>query len=283
MSPTPTRRTAAIQMTINEAAHILGGSGIEGALREARLLAEEVCGIPQHLLPIVGDDPQDTAFEEAVRRRAAREPLQYILGKWWFYGREFEVNENCLIPRPETELLVDIAAKALRPGGRLLDLCTGSGCVALSVLAEIPETTAAAVDISPAALEVARRNCDRLGLADRCLFIESDVTSTPPISEKFDVITANPPYITAEEMSGLAPELAFEPEIALTDGGDGLRVIRGIVENYTALLSDDGLMAIEIGSGEGKAAAEIAQNAGLRVSLVHDLAGLDRIIVCRRA
>lgn len=270
-------------MTINEAAALLRDAGIDDPVREARLIAGEICGIPAHLLPIVGDDAQGAEFECAVRRRASREPLQYILGKWWFYGREFTVNENCLIPRPETELLVDIAARELRAGGRLLDLCTGSGCVALSVLAETCGTTAIALDISSAALDVARINCDRLDLSGRCRFIEADATLPPPIDGKFDVITANPPYIAAREMPGLAPELAFEPEIALTDGGNGLRVIRGIIENYAALLAVGGVMAIEIGSAEGGSSLEIAQNAGLCASIVRDLAGLDRVIVCRDA
>lgn len=268
-------------MTVNEAANALSAAGISSALREARMLAEHICGIPDYRLPLVGDDELGDEYGRAVYRRASREPLQYIIGKWWFYGREFFVNENCLIPRPETEMLVDIAKSRLA-GGRLLDLCTGSGCVALSILAELPEATAVAVDISHEALAVARRNCEALHLSSRCEFLEADVTVPPVISEKFDVITANPPYIAADDMPLLEPELSYEPPIALTDGKDGLSVVGGIIRNYAALLADDGVMAIEIGADEGDAATALAKDAGLSASVMNDLSGKCRVLVCKK-
>ena len=254
-------------MTLREATQILREAGVENPAGDAGMLLSEYCGVSRASLPFSSDVEYDSAeFEEAIARRAKREPLQYILGKWWFRDLEFSVSPDCLIPRPETEMLVEMALANLRRGGRVLDLCTGSGCVGLSVLSESEDTTAVLVDISEAALDMAVKNRDRFGLADRCNAVIADVTQPVPeelAGQKFDVILANPPYITADEMRELEPELAFEPEIALTDGGDGMSVVRGILENYPCLLKDGGILAMEIGFGEGSAALDAAENVGL--------------------
>ena len=273
-------------MTLGEAAEILRAAGVENPTGDAGLLLTEICGVPRASLPFSADVEYDSPeFESAIRRREGREPLQYILGKWWFRDSEFLVSPDCLIPRPETEMLVELAVETIPQGGRVLDLCTGSGCVGLSVLRERPDVTGVLLDISEAALCMAGKNGDKLGVFDRCRIISGDVTKPAPAEiadHKFDVILANPPYITAEEMKSLEPELAFEPEIALTDGGDGMSVVRGILENYPALLTDGGILAIEIGWGEGSSAIVEGERAGLRCRVAKDLAGLDRVLVCER-
>lgn len=272
-------------MTLRQATEILRQAGVENPAGDAGLLLCEYCGVSRAALPFSADVEYDSAeFADAVERRANREPLQYIIGKWWFRDLEFSVSPDCLIPRPETEMLVEFGLESLPRGGRVLDLCTGSGCVGLSVLSESEDTTAVLVDISEAALGMARMNRDKLGLAERCELVLCDVTKPLPpelAEQRFDVILANPPYITAEEMMLLEPELAFEPQIALTDGGDGMSVVNGILENYPKLLKDGGILAIEIGFGEGSAALAAAQRVGLYCHIEKDLAGLDRVLVCR--
>lgn len=273
-------------MTLRCAAELLRDAGVENPWGDAGLLLSELCGVSRASLPYSADaEYSSPEFEAAVRRRAAREPLQYILGRWWFRDCELFVSPDCLIPRAETELLAELAIKELPEGGRLLDLCTGSGCVALSVLAERADVSACAADISEAALGVAEKNRAALGLSDRCGIVVADVTCPAPMeiaAERYDVITANPPYISSDEMRELEPELSFEPEMALTDGKDGMSIVRGILENYPDLLSDNGILAIEIGSGEGAAAMLEGERVGLDCRIVKDLAGLDRILVCKR-
>ncbi len=270
-------------MTLRKAIEILRSAGVENPAGDAGLLLSELCSVPRAALPYSADVEYDCPeFENAVNRRANREPLQYILGKWWFRDSEFLVSPHCLIPRPETEMLVELAEERSPYGGRVLDLCTGSGCVGLSVAKERPDLQVTLVDISPEAMAMAERNTEKLGLGDRCLRILADVTKPVPeeISKyRYDVILANPPYITAEEMESLEPELAFEPRIALTDGGDGMSVIRGILENYPPLLNDGGFIAIEIGSGEGSATALRCERFGLSCKVEKDLSGLDRIVI----
>lgn len=273
-------------MTLREATEMLRLSGVENPARDAGLLLSELCGVSMAALPYSVDvDYRSTEFESAVKRRAGREPLQYILGRWWFRDLEFFVTPDCLIPRPETEMLVELAVDMMPKGGRLLDLCTGSGCVGLSVLKERPDVTGVLLDISRAALNVAVRNSDKLDVFDRCKTVLADVTESVPAElakQKFDVILANPPYITAEEMKSLEPELSFEPAVALTDGGDGMSVVRGILSNYPPLMNDGGILAVEIGWNEGNSAIAEGERAGLRCSIKKDLAGLDRVLICRR-
>lgn len=272
-------------MTLRRATEILSLAGVENPAGDAGLLMSEICKVPRASLPFSADVEYDSPeFESAVFRRAKREPLQYILGYWWFRDSEFFVSPDCLIPRPETEMLVDIAVENIPHGGRVLDLCTGSGCVGLSVLKERPDVTGVLLDISPAAMGMAKRNRDKLGVADRCRTILADVTMPVPdalAEEKFDVILANPPYITVDEMETLEPELAFEPRIALTDEGDGMSVVRGILKNYPILLKDGGILAMEIGFGEGSLAIAEGERVGLTCHVEKDLSGLDRVLVCR--
>ena len=263
-------------MTASEIEKRLKAAGIENARHEAMLIvghfssksAAELLLNPQ--TEIIGDDAE--AF---VRRRCERYPLQYLFGEWEFCGMPFTLTEDCLIPRPDSEIVAETAAKHLARGGKVLDLCTGTGCILAAVLKLSGNTRGCAVELYPKTADVARKNLARLGF--ECEVIVGDATTDlfPP-DEKFDVITANPPYITAEEMLTLEPELAYEPEKALTDGGDGLSIIRGIIKEYKNHLTDDGVMVIEHGAGQAGSVAKIALDCGLTTATVKDYGGHDR-------
>ncbi len=260
-------------MTIREITEKLLSAGIEEAAFEASLLVEHFMKVSRAKILADGRDadyPSD-ALEAAVEKRCARYPLQYIIGKWEFCGLEFEVNENCLIPRPDTEIIVEEAVKNLRNGGRYLDLCTGSGCIAAAVLSLTAGTSGYAVELYPETAALAEKNINALGFGTRCTVITGDATTDLfPNSEKFCVITANPPYITSDEMKTLEPELASEPVHALTDGSDGLSIIRGIVRSYKDHLADDGVMIIEHGSSQAEALSSIAAEHDMEYSCLMD-------------
>ena len=193
-------------------AQLLQG-GIENAAHEARLLCEYFSG---------------EALEAAVMRRIAREPLQYILGEWNFWNEEYRVSEDCLIPRPDTEHLVERAVRTLPNGARFLDLCTGSGCVAISTLATRGDTTAIAVDLFEKTLALARENAVRNGVDSRLELRQFDVLTLPDRAEwgEVDAILSNPPYIREAAMQALSPEVQREPRAALYGGDQGFTAAR---------------------------------------------------------
>ncbi len=215
---------------------------------------------------------ESDALAEAVEKRLCRVPLQYILGKWEFMGLPFIVNAHCLIPRADTEHIAE-AAIARKPK-RVLDLCTGSGCILAAVLRYCPDAAGVAVDLMEDALEVAAENFRLLGVADRVQLRRGDVREIlcAP-EERFDVITANPPYIAAGELEHLAPELSAEPRVALTDGGDGLSLYRAIFENYRAHLAQDGVMIVEHGYTQSAAICAMAGEYGMTARLIRDYGG----------
>lgn len=225
---------------------------------------------------------QQKRYDELLALREQRIPLQQITGTAWFMGYEFYVNDKVLIPRFDTEILVDEAGKLLKPGMRLLDLCTGSGCILLSLLAEHEELDLEGVgaDISSEALQVARLNRERLGV--RAELIESDLFSG--IKGTFDLIVSNPPYIAEEELEGLMPEVRdHEPAIALDGKKDGLYFYRKIVEQAAQYLNPGGWLCFEIGYDQGEALEKLLEAAGYEeIRIGKDLAGLDRIAVGRR-
>ncbi|MFV0334306.1 MAG: peptide chain release factor N(5)-glutamine methyltransferase [Tropicimonas sp.] len=219
------------------------------------------------------------ALERALAARLARQPVSQITGERLFWGRSFRVTPDVLDPRPETEEL--IAAALEEPFARLLDLGTGSGCIALSLLAERPAATGLATDLSEAALAVARGNAERLGIAVE--FRISDWLSR--VDGRFDLIASNPPYIAAAEMAGLAPETRdWEPHLALTDGGDGLGSYRAIAAGAGAHLRPGGRLMVEIGAGQGTAVAALFEAAGLGdIRIRPDMDGRDRVVCARAA
>src|SRR6476620_1306428 len=191
-------------------------------------------------------DRELSAFNEALERRVRREPLQYITGRQEFYGLEFTVTPGVLIPRPETEMLVAKGIELLGDSDapRFAEIGVGSGCISISILANVLAARAAASDISPAAIEVARRNAIDNFVSDRITLIESDLFAGFG-RERFELIVSNPPYVPAAEMDGLQPEvLAFEPRTALTDGADGLTIIERIVARAPAFLSAGGSLVL---------------------------------------
>lgn len=216
-------------------------------------------------------------FEEWVRRRAAGEPLAYLVGEAEFRGRIFQVTPDVLIPRPDTEVLVEQALARLEPSGqpRLLDLGTGSGIVAISLALECPAACIVAVDLSAAALQVAANNAARLGAAVD--FRQGDWYG-PLRGERFDLIVANPPYIAADDPHLAGDGLPHEPQQALTDGGDGLACLRLIIAGAAAHLQPGGWLLLEHGHEQGAACRNLLTAAGLQDAFTHpDLAGSDRV------
>ncbi len=259
----------------------LRAAGIDGAPRDAQLLLAHVLGLDVMRLSLEGDavvPPSDVMrYEDLLDRRAAREPVSKITGQREFWGRQFEVTADTLDPRPETETLIALALSGPAPG-RLLDLGTGTGILALTLLAEWQGAYGVAVDVSGAALAVARRNATRLGVEDRVTLAVSDWFEA--IGGQFDLIVSNPPYIAADEMPTLSPEvLGYDPERALTPGGDGLEPYRIIADHAPSYLAPGGRLLVEIGHRQGPSVAEIFCAAGLEDVRVHpDLDGRDRVV-----
>ncbi len=221
-----------------------------------------------------------TAFRELVRRRAAGEPTAWLTGRRAFLGNDFRVGPAVLVPRPETELLVEAAIAALPRGGALLDLCTGSGCIAVSVALSRPDARVVATEISPEALAVARENAGTLGAGVE--FLEGDLDGPIPAGERFDVIVANPPYIPSGEIAGLAREVRREPVIALDGGVDGMDLLRRIVSCAPSRLRPEGLLCLEIHESHATALPALCLAAGFATAEVgRDLAGLPRWVVAR--
>ncbi len=257
----------------------LSEAGIDGAPRDARLLMAHVLEMAPGRLTLVMPDPiteaQSAAFDAAIARRAAREPVSHILGSREFYGRRFRVTSDVLDPRPETEVLISEALA--RPFTSVLDLGTGSGAILLTLLAEQILAKGLGTDLSEAALEVARGNAEALGLISRARFQKADWWEG--VEGQFDLIVSNPPYIAADEMAGLSPELAHEPRMALTDEADGLSCYRAIAAGARAHLAPRGRLIVEIGPTQGAAVADLFLDQGLKgVRVLSDLDGRDRVV-----
>lgn len=277
-------------MTVRQIAACLEAHGIGDALWEALLLAEHFTGRSRSLWRADMDtDIPVPALGEAVGKRSTRYPLQYLLGAWEFMGLPFVVREGCLIPRPDTEILAEAAIEAanvvLRTKGsvRVLDLCTGSGCILASVLHYCPAAEGVAVDLYPDALAVAEENFTRLGLTNRVTLLQGDVRKDifPP-EEQFDLILSNPPYVTADEMTVLEPELAHEPATALTDGGNGLSLYEAILQNYLPHLTEGGTILFEHGAAQSNAVLKMGKACGLTGKALYDYSGHKRCAVLRR-
>jgi release factor glutamine methyltransferase len=277
---------AAAREALGAAVDALRAAGVEDPRLDAELLLAEATGWSRAALVADGQAEVPPAagrlFGEMVRRRLRREPVAYILGRKGFRNLELTVDRRVLVPRPETELLVELALE-LRPAS-VLDVGTGSGAIALAVADELPGCAVTATDTSPAALQVARANAERLSLADRVRFLEG----TLPEGERFDLVLANLPYVSERAWPSLQPEVTrWEPREALLAGPDGL-------DAYRSFLSDCGrafqphaaesstAVAVEVGEGQAPAVAELVREAGLaRVEVRRDLAGIERVVVGR--
>lgn len=221
--------------------------------------------------------PDKGDFEKAKRRLAAHEPLGYILGEWYFYDETYKVSPDCLIPRPETEHLVEKLIKLLPQGGRFADLCTGSGCIAISTLSHRPDCTAVAVDISEKALALARENAVLNNVSERVDFLCADIKKGNCFGdESFDIIVSNPPYIAADIISILSPEVQSEPRIALDGGEDGLDFYRVLLNEYTKNIKSGGYLIMEIGYDQGRELQELCS-----CNIFKDYSGNDRVAVLK--
>jgi release factor glutamine methyltransferase len=277
---------APVGEALGAAVEALRAVGVEGPRLDAELLLAEATGLSRAAL-VTGSGaevpaPAARRFGEMVRRRLRREPVAYVLGRKGFRNLELAVDPRVLVPRPETELLVELALE-LQPA-RVLDVGTGSGAIALAVADELPTCALTATDTSPGALEVARENADRLGLAGRVRFVEG----TLPEGESFDLVLANLPYVAERDWPALQPEVTqWEPREALLAGPDGLDAYRAFIPECGRALAriapqSSTTLGVEVGEGQAPSVAALMEEAGFgRIEARRDLAGIERVVVGR--
>jgi release factor glutamine methyltransferase len=273
---------------LEEAAAALARAGVDNPRLDAELILCAAAHRERAALLAGMVEVEDAArrrFGAMIARRAAREPLAYILGRREFYSLEFEVTPAVLIPRPETETLVAAALDFLdeRPGARVIDIGAGSGAIALAIAVNAPDIQALAADISADALAIAARNAERLAMRERIELRRTDcfdpLDGGEPLG-RFDLIVSNPPYIRAADVDSLQPEISLhEPRLALDGGIDGLDFYRRLAGGARAHLAPDGALMVEIGDGQSRAAMDLFRAAGFApVSVRADLAGIPRVV-----
>lgn len=268
---------------LEQAVSFLKDREVPEARRDAWLLMEEVFGVTRSWFfahgESVPEEEQIRRYEWLVQQRGKRIPLQQLTGTAWFYGMPFLVNEHVLIPRQDTEILVEEARKRIRPGMRILDLCAGSGCVLLALLASCEQVTGTGVDLSGEALAVAEKNARNLKIPAE--FLQSDLFEQ--VKGVYDIIVSNPPYIRTEVIPTLMPEVReHEPWMALDGKEDGLYFYRKILDGIRRFLCPGGWICFEIGYDQGEDLKKLMKEHGLeRIEIVRDLAGLDRTALGR--
>ncbi len=219
---------------------------------EARAILEYCLNIKPSQIPLIKDKELDEdILTPILNARKNNHPLQYIIGRWEFMGNEFIVNENCLIPRPDTEILCEKALTLIKKGDRVADFCTGSGCIGLSLLLHSTLERVTLVDISKEALDVAEKNARKHNLTEKCTLISSDIRKLPR-ERQFDLIVSNPPYIPTKDISTLSKEVQKEPHLALDGGNDGLDIIDFLITDGLNFLAPQGKMLIEFGYDQGE-------------------------------
>ena len=281
------------QALLKKAAARLEEAGVPDAGWDAAALLEAAGGPDRTYYPLVKCDPlpEETVgrFEAMLSRRLSREPLQQIIGEAWFYGRLFRVSPAVLCPRSDTEILAETVLRCLadrKESLRLLDLCTGSGCLGITLAAELPAAQVWMTDLSGEALSLARENAAGNAVRNVC-FRQGDLFGALSAQEKaagFDGIICNPPYIPAEEIDALMPEVRdHEPRMALDGGPDGLAFYRRLAKEAPSYLRPGGLLALEIGCEQAEAVTKLLEDAGWqRIRVIRDLAGLDRAVTAER-
>lgn len=273
------------------ARNLLRQRGIEACSLEAKLLVAGAAGktVPQLLrdMSLYASNRIEDTVTDYIARRLRGEPVAYITGTWEFYGLPIITTPDVLIPRMDTEVLVD-AVKELLTGrkmnARILDLCCGSGCITCAVAHEMPATRFVSIDISASALEVCRRNVGALKLVSRVICMQADALSSPPLGiGDFDVIVSNPPYIASEEIKRLDASVKdFEPVWALDGGEDGLRFYRSIIKYWKSLLRPGGWLLFEVGEGQSADVREMLRSAGFNhTGTRKDTLGIDRVVFGR--
>ncbi|HEY8696166.1 MAG TPA: peptide chain release factor N(5)-glutamine methyltransferase [Rhizomicrobium sp.] len=277
---------SSIAEALKRAATRLAATGIESARLDARVLLAHVLGLSSNEVALSRQEltaEQQDAFEALVARRAAKEPVAYIVGIKEFHGLEFEVGPGVLVPRPDSETLVEQAMREFPDRNaalRVLDLGTGTGCLLLSFLAAYPNATGLGIDRSAAALEWANRNVRRLRLERRAQLARLDWSELPP--RAYDVVFANPPYVASADLNA-GDDLNHEPQAALDGGSDGLSAYRSIAPLLPTLLSPGGKAFLEIGAGQGPSIAKVLEAHDLKVlRIAEDLAGIPRCVVAAR-
>ncbi len=271
-------------MTLKEALtfgkDLLKQTGIEEYETDAWLLLEGACKCTRNDYYLRGEKPltkeQEALWKDYLEKRVKRIPVQHILGVQDFMGLTFQVTPDVLCPRQDTEVLVEEALKYLKPGNRILDLCTGSGCILISLLKYAKDCTGTGADLSEKALKVAEENAENLNI--ECTLIHSDLFEK--IEGRFDMIVSNPPYIATKEIDALMPEVRdMEPRMALDGKEDGLFFYREIVREAHRYLNPEGWLLFEIGYDQGQAVSEMMKSAGFAgIKVIKDLAGLDRVV-----
>lgn len=273
-----------------EGRRILEQAGLPDAALDARFLLEEVCGTNLQTLLVFPEkkvtEEEVNQYRAFIQRRKDREPTAMILGEWDFMGLTFRLNKSTLIPEQDTEVLVETALEELKRRGlgeaplRILDLCTGSGCILLSLLHELRNASGLGTDLSEEALEAARENAVRLGLQERAAFRQGDLWE-PVGDERFDLIVSNPPYVPTEVIPTLEPEVRCgEPYAALDGGEDGLVFYRRIMREAAGHLKPSGIIIVESGFDEAPQIAALMQDQKLRgIRTVKDYGGLDRVVL----
>jgi release factor glutamine methyltransferase len=281
--------STSIAKALMDAAQLLRKAGVGEPRREAGSLLSSVLGkdrtfLISHVEDLLDDDSL-IQFQKSIERRADGEPLQYITGVQDFFGREFRVTPDVLIPRPETELLVEAALEIVGRTGITPSICdvgTGSGCIAITLLCEIGSARAVALDRSAAAIEIAKLNAQNLSVSERMEFAVSDCfDSLDPHRQRFGLIVSNPPYVNAAMIEGLQREVRdHEPLIALSPGPDGLALIQRLLAEAPPFIENDGHMIIEIGFDQGDAVRELVDDQAWQLLEIRpDLQGIPRIVV----
>jgi release factor glutamine methyltransferase len=287
--------TTLIADAILQGAHLLRLAGVPEARREAGSLLARILGrdrsfILSHAEDAIEDEHAEL-FRRYLQRRAEGEPLQYITGHQEFFGLDFEVNRSVLIPRPETELLIETALKLVETGDAAPSICdvgTGSGCIAITLAHELPQARVVALDISSEALKVAERNAARHSVADRISFLVSDCFAAldQPDAEqsRFDLIVSNPPYVESSAMASLQREVReFEPHTALVAGEDGLTVIRRLLSEVGSFLKTGGFFVFEIGFNQANAVERLIDKETWKLLGIHaDLQGIPRTVALQK-
>lgn len=267
-------------MRFNEVVFKLKAAGIDNARQEAAYLVSHICGVDRQrlLLSLCDDEFTSDELSKAIDKRASGYPLQYILGEWEFFGSPFFVEEGCLIPRSDTEILVEKAIERIPKGGSFADVCCGSGCIAISVLKARPDLRAVAVDLFDVPLSLTKRNAERNQVSDRIDIVRCDVLCEKDklkhIIAGCDHLLSNPPYITKKAMSELSTEVLHEPQTALFGGDDGMAFYRVL----TSVASESRIDALfEIGYDQGNAMISLAKEHDSQCTVFKDLSGNDRV------
>ncbi len=266
-------------MNFNSVCEALKNAGIEDYKFEARVLLEDFCGSASEFL-----EYDSAELEAALKKRCQHYPLQYILGKWDFYGYEFKVNENCLIPRADTETVIEVAKKLLpeRETVRIADLCAGSGCIGITLLREKKNAFCDGVELYEKTLDIAKENARLNGVSERYNPILADVLVGDCLDGEYDAIISNPPYIRRDVLDTLSDEVKKEPIAALDGGEDGLIFYRAILDLYAENLEENGKFIFEIGYDQGQSLRELAIQRQMDCDIICDLGGRDRVAVISR-